>query len=61
MEIKLYPITLGFGTPRQERGRPQVAGPELSRKIVEDLIRLSKPFGTIIEFSEGIGVIKVNK
>jgi len=57
VEIKLFPITLGFGKPRTVRGRPMFADPELSKKIIEDLIRLSRPFGTEIEFKNGIGVV----
>lgn len=59
VEVKLYPISLGFGKPRTERGRPLFADPELSRKIVDDLKRLSEPFGTSVEFIGGIGVIKL--
>jgi poly-gamma-glutamate capsule biosynthesis protein CapA/YwtB (metallophosphatase superfamily) len=57
--IELYPITLGFGQPRSVRGRPMPAGPELAAKIIGDLKRLSKPFGTEIEFRDGIGVVRL--
>jgi poly-gamma-glutamate capsule biosynthesis protein CapA/YwtB (metallophosphatase superfamily) len=53
--VELHPISLGFGLPRSERGRPRLAGPELSRKIVERVARLSEPFGTKIEFADGVG------
>ncbi len=55
--LELHPITLGFGLPRGERGRPQLAGAELSQEIVDRLARLSEPFGTRIELSEGIGKV----
>lgn len=58
-ELQLYPITLGFGLPRTQRGRPMFAGPELSKKIVDDLIARSKPFGTTIVFEQGIGKVVV--
>ncbi|HTO89437.1 MAG TPA: CapA family protein [Thermoanaerobaculia bacterium] len=51
--VELHPISLGFGLPRQERGRPQLAGADLSRKILNRLIRLSEPFGTRIELADG--------
>lgn len=51
-EIKLIPISLGFGKPRWVRGRPLLADPTLSRKIIEDLKKLSQPFGVTIEFKE---------
>jgi poly-gamma-glutamate capsule biosynthesis protein CapA/YwtB (metallophosphatase superfamily) len=53
--IDLHPITLGFGRPPAERGRPQLAEGELARKIIDDLTRLSKPFGTQVVFDGGIG------
>jgi len=53
--LELYPISLGFGLPRRERGRPVLAGPDLSRKILERLARLSEPFGTKIQSVGGIG------
>jgi poly-gamma-glutamate synthesis protein (capsule biosynthesis protein) len=53
--LELHPITLGFGLPRRQRGRPRLAGPELSRKIVERLAKLSEPFGTRIQLTEGVG------
>jgi poly-gamma-glutamate capsule biosynthesis protein CapA/YwtB (metallophosphatase superfamily) len=58
-EIKLYPVSLGFGKFRTVRGRPLFADRDLSIKIIEDLKRLSKPFGTKIDFQEGVGVIRL--
>jgi poly-gamma-glutamate synthesis protein (capsule biosynthesis protein) len=57
--IELHPISLGFGKPRTVRGRPMLAEPELARKIIDDLIRASEPFGTVIEHRDGIGVVKL--
>ena len=57
--VKLYPISLGYGKPRTVRGRPMLADPTLGKKIIDDLIRLSKPFGTEIEYRDGIGVVKL--
>jgi poly-gamma-glutamate capsule biosynthesis protein CapA/YwtB (metallophosphatase superfamily) len=58
-ELKLYPITLGFGRPRPQRGWPMFAGPDLSRKIIGDVMKFSAPFGTKVEFRDGIGVVTV--
>ncbi len=58
-KIELYPISLGFGAKRTVRGRPMLANKTLSRKIINDLIERSKPFGTKIEFNNGIGIINV--
>jgi poly-gamma-glutamate capsule biosynthesis protein CapA/YwtB (metallophosphatase superfamily) len=57
--LKLYPITLGFKKPRTQRGWPMFAGPELGRKIIGDVARLSAPFGTKVELRDGIGIVGV--
>jgi len=57
--IELHPITLGFGQPRPERGRPRLADRELGRKIVGDLVERSRAFGTTIEWRDGTGVVRV--
>lgn len=57
--IELHPISLGFGKPRTVRGRPMLADAEFSRKILGDLERLSRPFGTEIQVREGIGIIEM--
>jgi poly-gamma-glutamate synthesis protein (capsule biosynthesis protein) len=58
-ELKLYPISLGYKKPRSQRGWPMLAGPELARKIIDDVVTFSAPFGTAIDFKEGIGVVRV--
>jgi poly-gamma-glutamate synthesis protein (capsule biosynthesis protein) len=58
-ELKLHPISLGFGKPRYVRGRPLAANEQLSRKIISDLTRLSKPFGTDVQYVDGVGVVKL--
>ena len=59
VKIELYPISLGFRAKRTVRGRPMLANKTLSRKIINDLIERSKPFGTKIVFKDGIGIINV--
>ena len=59
-ELALYPISLGYGMPRQVRGRPVFADAELGRKIIADLVRLSEPFGTEIEMRRGVGYVKLD-
>jgi poly-gamma-glutamate capsule biosynthesis protein CapA/YwtB (metallophosphatase superfamily) len=58
--VELHPITLGYGKPRTVRGRPMFAGPELAKKIIGDLQRLSKPYGTEIALKDGIGVVELD-
>jgi len=56
IEIKFYPIELGYGSPRSQIGTPRLAGPELGRSIIKQLAKYSEPYGTKIEFEDGIGV-----
>jgi poly-gamma-glutamate synthesis protein (capsule biosynthesis protein) len=58
-ELKLHPISLGFGKPRHVRGRPLAADEALSRKIISDLTRLSKPFGTDVQYVDGVGIVRL--
>ncbi|MTI29422.1 CapA family protein, partial [Xanthovirga aplysinae] len=58
--VKLYPITLGYGKPRQDRGRPMLANRELGEKIIQNLAALSKPFGTKIIWKNGVGSVKLD-
>ena len=39
--------------------RPLMAKGEAARKIIERYAKLSEPFGTEIEFKDGIGVVKM--
>lgn len=57
--IELHPITLGFGKPRTVRGRPMLAEGELARKIIGDVTERSRPFGTTIEWRDGVGVVRI--
>ena len=58
-ELRLYPISLGYGEPRQVRGRPLFAERQLAEKIIGDLQRLSRPYGTEIQFRRGIGFVNL--
>ena len=60
-ELALHPITLGFGQGRTIRGRPLLAEGELATKILGDLERLSKPFGTRITARDGVGHVDIGR
>lgn len=47
--ITAWPITLGYGQPRQRRGQPVAASPADARRILERLRKLSEPFGTQVK------------
>ena len=59
VSIELHPISLQFGAPAWVRGRPLPADEELSSKILDDLIRISAPFGTTIRAEGGVGVVQL--
>jgi poly-gamma-glutamate synthesis protein (capsule biosynthesis protein) len=58
-EIRLTPVTLGFGRSRAKRGHPERADPAASASILERLQRLSQPFGTEISIEDGLGKIRI--
>jgi poly-gamma-glutamate synthesis protein (capsule biosynthesis protein) len=59
-ELKLHPISLGFGKARHVRGRPMLADEALSRKIIGELASLSRAFGTEIDYQDGVGVVRLS-
>ena len=61
VELALYPISLGFKKPITERGRPLLADAELGKKIIGDLTKLSEPFGTHVEYKNGIGYVRIER
>ena len=62
-EVRLFPVGLGFELPVLDRGVPRLAGSQLGRKIVGDVIEASKPFDTHIEYveSRNIGLITIRQ
>lgn len=60
-DLTLHPISLGFGRPRVERGRPMLADPELARKIIADVAERSKTFGTRVSFENGVGRVALTQ
>lgn len=57
--VELHPIDLGMGLPMGQRGRPVLAQGAAAQEILKRFQRMSKPFGTTIEITDGIGVINV--
>lgn len=60
-EVLLYPVDLGYGRPRPQRGRPLLADATTGEKIIARLARLSQRLGTEIAYRDGVGVINVGK
>jgi hypothetical protein len=36
-----------------------LATPELARKIIDDVVTFSTPFGTAIDFKDGTGIVRL--
>jgi poly-gamma-glutamate synthesis protein (capsule biosynthesis protein) len=60
-ELKLYPIDGGIDKPPSQFGqRPMlVKNKVLAKKIIDRYNILSAPFGTKIDFKDGIGIVKL--
>ncbi|MCL6454861.1 MAG: CapA family protein [Alicyclobacillus sp.] len=56
--VHLYPVTLGYGLKRSQRGRPRLSVTEDGSRILHRLRLLSQVFGTELQVdSQGIGRI----
>ena len=55
--IRLFPIELGHRLGRTRRGTPRLAERDVADRVLDRLARLSKPFGTVIDNVDGVGVI----
>lgn len=53
-EFRLVPMDLGFDRPLPERGRPQLAGAALGRRIVAEVIEQSRAYGTTVRYLEAL-------
>lgn len=60
-EVRLSPISLGFGRSRWQRGTPESADGRTSGTILELLQKLSRPFATKIEIRDAQGVIQIGR
>jgi poly-gamma-glutamate synthesis protein (capsule biosynthesis protein) len=58
VEAELHPITLGFQTPRSERGRPKLASGADATRILDMMVTRSKAFGATVTVKDGVGVVK---
>lgn len=56
--LKLYPVTLGAERHRIHCGYPRLARGDRAKRIIDIVARLSGPFGTRIEYADGIGIVR---
>lgn len=61
-KLTFHPVELGNTPPfvsgdgRAQRGTPRIAEGERARSIIEQIAKTSKPFGTTVRFSNGVGI-----
>jgi poly-gamma-glutamate synthesis protein (capsule biosynthesis protein) len=56
VEIRLYPVDMGFRMPRPQQGTPRLADSALAKKIIDRVAKMSEQYGTTIVFQDAIGV-----
>jgi poly-gamma-glutamate capsule biosynthesis protein CapA/YwtB (metallophosphatase superfamily) len=59
VRLNVYPVDLGPGRVGSRLGIPELAKGDVAERILEQVRDFSKPFGTHIEFENGIGVIRL--
>jgi poly-gamma-glutamate capsule biosynthesis protein CapA/YwtB (metallophosphatase superfamily) len=57
-DIKIYPVDMGFGRARAQRGRPVLADAKLGKVILDRVARLSEAYGTRVELHDGRAIIR---
>lgn len=60
-EVRIYPVDLGQTTrPGSQVGIPRRPTPEVAKKILDELVEYSKPFGTKFDIKDGVAVVHVS-
>jgi hypothetical protein len=60
VELRIYPVDFGLtGRVVSQFGIPKRPSPEMARKILEQVVDYSKPFGTKITIENVVGVIRI--
>jgi poly-gamma-glutamate capsule biosynthesis protein CapA/YwtB (metallophosphatase superfamily) len=59
VEVRIYPVDLGQdgNRPLSQRGIPKTPSPEMAKRVLEKLQKISAPLGTTIAIENGVGVI----
>lgn len=60
-EVRLYPVDLGLTAGNVNQGIPRLASPAVSKTILEELQRLSNPYGTTITIEGAVGVVTLQR
>jgi len=57
-ELRLYPVVSGAGTSWGQRGRPMLADAEEGGRILANVQKLSRAFGTELEIQDNVGIVR---
>ncbi len=60
-EVRLHPVSMGFGQPRSRRGQPYPAPAAEAEQIFKDLEEVCAPFGTTVSYKNGVGTLSWKK
>ncbi len=60
VDIRLHPVDPQSELPRWQMGRPLRADEALGRKVIEHWAKLSAPYGTRVDYEDGVGVVKLS-
>ncbi len=60
VEVRIHPVDLRVGGPNSWLGIPRLSPPEIGRKILERVQRLSKALGTDVAIEDNVGVIRLH-
>jgi hypothetical protein len=59
-EVRIYPVDLGQTyRPTDQVGIPRKPSPAVAKKILDELVEYSKPFGTKITVENGVAIIHI--
>lgn len=57
--VILYPVELGQHAHRAQHGRTMIARDSKAEHIIQELQRLSQPYGTTIDYRDEVGIIEL--
>jgi poly-gamma-glutamate synthesis protein (capsule biosynthesis protein) len=60
-EVRLHPVSMGFGQPRSKRGQPYPSPAAEAEQIFKDLEEVCAPFGTTVSYKNGVGTLSWKK
>jgi poly-gamma-glutamate synthesis protein (capsule biosynthesis protein) len=60
-EVRLHPVSLGFGQPRSKRGQPYPSPATEAQQIFQDLSDACAPFNTTVSYKNGVGTLSWQK